>query len=84
MEMTVGSAYKILGEQIKQGHSRKKLCVNKPSFIHPLEQDGCVILPVEKVEVVSIEIVDGDGCTKFRKSGEACSSTVCVLYGAGE
>ena len=38
-----------LNKLIAKGWGRSKVCVNKPTFAHNCEGDGCVILDVEQV-----------------------------------
>ena len=64
MSMTIGRLHKLLGRMIEQGHARKKVCVNKRSFAHPLEGDGAVILEVETAQIESYEMLDDDGFLK--------------------
>ncbi len=82
--MTVGKAYKILGKLIAEGHARKPLCVDKPTFTSALELDGNVILDVDRVDVKSHCMIDDDGGTKFRTDGTECSRTSVVLSGNSE
>ena len=79
--MTIKRLYKTLGKLIKQGHGRKRVCVNKGSFHHNCEEDGVVILDIEKAEIESFRISDGDGGTKCDSRGYECLHTALVIKG---
>lgn len=79
MAMTIGRLHKLLGRMIDQGHARKKICINKESFSHPLEGDGAVILEVETAQIESYPMLDDDGFTK-----ENSCHTSLVLGGGAE
>lgn len=81
---TVNRLYKELGKLIEQGHGRKHVYINKDTFTHPLEGDGCVILPVESVDMEWYPILDGDGGTKLKANGEECARESLVLKGECE
>ena len=75
--MTIGRLHKLLGRMIEQGHARKKVCINKTSFVHPLEGDGAVILEVETAQIESYPMLDDDGSTKEN------SSHTSLVFGGG-
>lgn len=79
MAITIGRLHKLLSRMIEQGHARKKVCINKASFSHPLEGDGAVILDVETVQIESYPMLDDDGFTK-----ENSCHTSLVLGGGAE
>ena len=79
--ITVFRLHKELGKIIADGEGRKKVSINKNTFTHNLESDGCVILPVMKAEIEWIQTIDDDGGHKENKDGSESGSTVCVLYG---
>lgn len=81
--MTVGQLKKILDVFINQGHARKEVVVAKETFSHPLEDDGALRLPIDKVSLASYGVVDADGFVKFRKNGQEYIRTSVVLYGWG-
>lgn len=82
MSLTVAALHKKLGELIAAGHARKPVLVNKPSFTHPLEQDGAVLLDVEAVEGPQwIPMCNDDGGTKWNKDGTESGRTVVILKG---
>lgn len=84
MSMTIGRLHKLLGRMIEHGHARKKVCIYKPSFAHPLESDGAVILEVETAQIESYPMMDDDGGTKFRKDGSESLHTSLILGGGYE
>jgi len=79
--MTIIKLHKILGEKIKQGHGRKRVCVDKSSFKHPLEEDGALILDVNNVEIDHVRIFDGDGFIACRKDGTERFNQVLIIRG---
>jgi len=82
MSYTVARLHKELGELIAKGHGRKPVLVNKPSFRHPLEMDGAVMLDIESIDGPRwIGWTDDDGGTKFNKDGTEAGKTVVVLSG---
>lgn len=81
--MTVKALHKLLGALIEQGHGRKPVLVNKPTFEHNLEGDGCVMLDVCGIEKSWVYTVDEDGGTKINQDGSESGRTCVVLYGSG-
>lgn len=79
--MTILKLNKYLGQLIAEGHGRKKVMIDKGSFRHPLEADGCMILPVDEATIHRFNIADDDGGTKVTKRGVECMQTGLVLYG---
>lgn len=79
--MTIKRLHKILGEMIDEGQGRLVVVVDKPTYTHPLEQDGAVLLRVHRVESQTHQNIDDDGGTKWRKNGTASTATMCVLIG---
>ena len=82
--MTINQLHKTLGKLIAQGHGRRKVCIDKPSFTHPFEDDGLVIQDVEDVAVKSVMQLDDDGGTKEDSDGREVYRTCAVLYGWGD
>jgi len=82
--MTITGLQKILAKLIQEGHGKKKIVVDKSSFQHPCEEDGVVILDIDKVTVRSYPICDDDGGSKFRKDGTECYHTNVVITGGSE
>lgn len=79
---TVASLHKQLGALIAAGHGRKPVLVNKATFTHPLEADGCVMLPIAQVQGPKwIGLSDDDGGTKWNKDGSEAGKTVVLLAG---
>lgn len=81
MSVTINNLYNQLWKLRDEGYGKQKVCIDKKTFKHPLEQDGVSILDVENVEIEIINIADGDGCTKTRKDGTECYNHICVLKG---
>jgi len=79
--MTIGKLSKLLIKMIEQGHARKRVCVQKDTFSHPLEDDVCVILNVEKAEMVCFPMLDDDGGTKILADGRERYNTALVIRG---
>jgi hypothetical protein len=80
-KMTVKKLHKILSGMIKTGNGRKPVCIEKTSFNHPLESDGCVILPVYTVTLDVVEHVDDDGGMGWNKDGTVHCTANVVLRG---
>lgn len=80
-QLTINQLWKQLGELIEQGHKRKPVCIDKRSFTHPLESDGCVILHVHDANIAHIDQCDDDGGLKENKDGSISSRTCLVLSG---
>lgn len=81
--MTINKLYELVHKLVIQGHGRKQVCIDKPSFTHNLEGDGCVILQVDTATVRSINEFDDDGSIKFNADGGEKLLTVLVLDGGG-
>ena len=80
--MTVNQLHKLLGALIAAGHGRKPVQVNKASFRHPLEEDGAVILDIERIDGPKwIGMTDDDGGTKWNKDGSESGRLVVVIDG---
>lgn len=80
--MTINKLLELCEVAISAGHGRAKVCVEKPTFTHPLEDDGAVILDVSAASVESVVQIDDDGGTKTNARGRECYRTCFVLYGA--
>ena len=79
--MTLNQLHKLLTKLIAQGHGRKAVYVDKGSYRHNLEQDGCVILPVERGAIHTYRILDDDGATYINADGTERQRTSLVLIG---
>lgn len=82
--MTVNKLYKLLGKMVADGQGRLEVCINKDTFTHPLEGDGCVIQSVMGAEIEAVVQMDGDGWTKVTKRGQECYRRTAVLYGCNK
>lgn len=81
MKMTVNRLHKLLGKLIDEGHGKKPVCVDKSTFTHNLEQDGCTVIELCGLGVFGIRQADGDGGTKVDAKGHECFRQTCVLVG---
>lgn len=79
--MTINALNKILTKLISDGCGRRQVCVNKLTFTHPLESDGCNILQVESARIHAINVLDDDGGTKENADGTERLAVVLVLEG---
>lgn len=79
--MTVNQLHKQLSKLMEQGRGRQYVNINKSSFTHPLEGDGCVILPVYECGLEWVTTGDDDGGIKINKDGGEAGSTILVLKG---
>lgn len=79
--MTLNALYKELGKLIEGGCGRMQVAIDKTTFTHNLEGDGCVILNVCHVDWKPIIQMDGDGGHKIDSKGRECYRKTVVLYG---
>lgn len=79
--MTIKKLHKLLGSLIDQGHSRKPVYINKGTFTHPLESDGCIALKIVGGSIQWIPTIDDDGFQKYRKDNSECGTHCFVLEG---
>lgn len=82
MSMTVAKLHKILSVFIAKGEGRCRVCVNKPSFRHTLEDDGCVILDVESVDIHQMPLIDPDGGMAVTARGQERTFR-CLVFDGG-
>ena len=80
--MTLNQLHKQLSTLIQQGFGRRHVCIDKESFTHNLEGDGCTILPVCRVDTALIPQIDGDGWTITNKDGTERERFTVILGGA--
>lgn len=80
-EITVGRLHKILSDLITDGHARKPIRVYKPTFHHPLENDGVNCLPVHEAHLEFLPRRDGDGFSEYRKDGSEAGEYALILWG---
>lgn len=80
--MTANKLRKILDRIIAEGHGRCRVSVAKDSFRDNRESDGCVILPVDGIDVRWIVDADDDGGTAFNKDGTERGRTTVILVGS--
>jgi len=62
-KVTIGKLHKELGKLITKDKklARKKVVINKRTFTHPLELDGCCMLDVKSIEIKEYNILNDDG-----------------------
>ncbi len=77
--MNINQLHKLLTKAIAEGDGRREVCIDKSKCTHPLESDGCCILPVTSCEIQTHEMMDGDGGTAFLANGCAKTRTALVL-----
>jgi uncharacterized protein YtpQ (UPF0354 family) len=74
--------HNLIGKLIVESNAgHLAVCIDKSTFSHPLENDGCVILDVHAAEVRTYPVLDGDGYTEINKDGTERMRTSVVLYG---
>lgn len=83
-EMTVGRLHGLLEKLIEHGHGRTIVRVDKPTFTHPLEDDGAVILGIRRVDVQVVPNIGDDGGIKTLANGRESVSPTVVLSGLSE
>jgi len=79
--MTINKLQKLLAKLIEEGHGRKRVCVDKATFKHPLEEDGAVILGVEAAAIQIFPMLDDDGGVKILADGTESRHTALVFRG---
>lgn len=79
--MTVARLAKLLNQAVADGLGRSAVCIDKRTFIHPLESDGACILDVYDGKDESILQIDDDGGTKTDSKGRECHRRCFVLGG---
>lgn len=82
--MTVNKLYEFLHKLVVTGHGRKDVCIDKHSFGHALERDGCVILEVRSAVMRTYNRMDDDGGLALLADGTERMITSVVLDGGGE
>ncbi len=82
--MTINQLNKLTAKLVAQGLGRRRVCVNKDTFRHPLESDGCCVLDVEVADMQVIELADEDGGTAFDSRGRTKTFTCLVLSGGAD
>jgi hypothetical protein len=80
LTMTVNQLHKALGKLIEKGEKRTQVCIDKTSFTHPLESDGCQILNVDGLKVECVLQMQDDGGT-LDSSGNERFKRSCILFG---
>lgn len=81
MAMTINRLHRLLGAMVAAGHGRRSVCVDKPSFRHNCESDGCVILEVESAAIHTYNRIGDDGDLAVKANGEERMITGLVLEG---
>ncbi|MEM1355958.1 MAG: hypothetical protein AAGH88_13875 [Planctomycetota bacterium] len=80
--MTVYMLHNLLGQMIKKGLARRKIVVDKRSFISLLEEDGHILMNVESCETQTHSMMEEDGGAKFNADGSERVRTSVVLQGS--
>lgn len=80
--MTLNRLHKQLSELIAQGLGRRQVCIDKASFTDNLEGNGCVILPMCRVDTALITQIDGDSWAITNKDGSERERLTIILGGA--
>ena len=79
--MTIGRLQKLLTVLVEKGHARKRVCVQKNTFRHALEDEGAIILDVDTAGLESFPLMGDDGGTKERADGSESCHTALVIKG---
>jgi hypothetical protein len=82
--VTLNRLYRELGKLIDKGHGRKTVVIDKRTFTHPLEDDGCCMIDVEGVEPAFFNRLDDDGYTALNKDGSERTMSAVVLTGGSD
>lgn len=79
--MTLNKLHKEIENLIIAGYGRKKVMINKRTFTHPLESDGCCILPITNLNVQTYNIFNEDGGLGHGKNDDEKFEQAIVLSG---
>lgn len=79
--MTINQLHKLTAKLKDQGLGRRVVHIDKSTFSHPLESDGCLVLEVETADMHTFNILDDDGFTAVNAKGAEVYYTGLVLYG---
>lgn len=82
--MTVKNLHAFLTRALKNGHARTRVVVNKASFTHPLEPDGCVLIDAHHVEITRVDLMNEDGGIAFDCRGQQRSFRALVIDGGND
>lgn len=82
--MTIRQLHHLTGKLTAKGYGRRIVCINKASFNHPLEEDGCCILEVESAEINVHDMLDENGGRAELANGLTKQRTALVLSGGIE
>lgn len=77
--MTIKNLFNQLSKLIEEGHGRKLVCVDKSKVTHPLEGDGCCIIPVTSIGIDVHDMMDDDGGMKELSNGQTAQRTALVI-----
>lgn len=77
--MTINQLLKKLTLLKNAGHGRRLVCVDKTKCTHPLEGDGCCIMPITSAELNTHEMLDEDGGTKYLANGTGATRKALVI-----
>jgi hypothetical protein len=80
--ITVNQLHKMLGKLIASGQGRVPIVIDKPTFTHNLESEGCVLLMPSGIVLKSCPMSDGNGGIEENKDGSESCRTMAILYGA--
>lgn len=79
--MTIRQLHHLTGKLTAEGHGRRLVCIDKSSFTHPLEPDGCCILEVLSAEINVHDMLDENGGTAELADGTTKQRKALVLSG---
>jgi hypothetical protein len=77
--VTINQLNKLTSKLIEQGHGRRAVCVDKSKVTHPLEPDGCCVIPVTAAEIDVHEMMNDDGGVKELANGQTAYRTALVI-----
>lgn len=78
-DMTINRLLKELTLLKNAGHGRRIVCVDKTKCTHPLEGDGCGIIPITSAKLNTHEMLDEDGGTKYLANGATATRKALVI-----
>ena len=80
--MTISKLNKKLEKLISQGFGRRSVVINKNTFSHPLESDGCCMLDVTDADIAMFNIMNDDGGITHGEDGHEKFKQALILIGS--
>lgn len=79
--MTINQLHKLTTKAVAEGWGRRKVLIDKATFRHALEDEGCVLLEAETALVESFPLIDCDGFLECDSRGSHKERVGMILRG---